>query len=180
MIRSCTADRLTSEIIQFVMYLEESVNFLLGTLKNPKDKTAGFQAIGLMAISVQENISKHLGRIMEVIRSSLPPKDLPLKKYKSFVVDPAVFTCISMLSRAVGNIMMKDVRELLDSMLATGLSPALTAALRDLATQIPQLKKDIQDGLLKILSLVLIGRPLKHPGAPKSPLSPLPIAGIFL
>ncbi|XP_071144772.1 serine/threonine-protein kinase mTOR-like isoform X1 [Mytilus edulis] len=162
------------------VYLEESINFLLGTLKNPKDKTAGFQAIGLMAISVQENISKHLTRIMEVIRSSLPPKDLPLKKYKSFVVDPAVFTCISMLSRAVGNVMMKDVRELLDSMLATGLSPALTAALRDLATQIPQLKKDIQDGLLKILSLVLIGRPLKHPGAPKSPLSPLPIAGALL
>ena len=58
-------------------------------------------------------------------------------------------------------------------------SPALTAALRDLATQIPQLKKDIQDGLLKILSIVLIGRPLKHPGAPKSPLSPLPVGGIF-
>jgi hypothetical protein len=63
----------------FCRYLEESINFLLGTLKNLKDRTAGFQATGLMAISVQGNISKHLGRIMEVIRSSLPPKDLPVK-----------------------------------------------------------------------------------------------------
>ena len=56
-------------------------------------------------------------------------------------------------------------------------SPALTAALRDLATQIPQLKKDIQDGLLKNLSLVLMGRQLKHPGAPKGPPSPLSPSG---
>ena len=45
-------------------------------------------------------------------------------------------------------------------------SPALTAALRELATQIPQLKKDIQDGLLKTLCLVLMGKTLRHPGAP--------------
>lgn len=44
-------------------------------------------------------------------------------------------------------------------------SPALTAALRELATQIPQLKKDIQDGLLKMLSYILMGHHLRHPGA---------------
>ena len=91
------------------------------------------------------------------------------RKQKSFVVDPAVFTCISMLAKAIGPGMKKDVQELLDSMLATGLSPALTASLRDLANQIPQLKKEIQDGLLKNLSMILMGKPLRHPGAPKSP-----------
>lgn len=39
--------------------------------------------------------------------------------------------------------------------------------LYDLSRQIPQLKKDIQDGLLKILSLVLMHKPLRHPGMPK-------------
>ena len=74
-----------------------------------------------------------------------------------------------MLAKAIGPGMKKDVQELLDSMLATGLSPALTASLRDLANQIPQLKKEIQDGLLKNLSMILMGKPLRHPGAPKSP-----------
>lgn len=46
-------------------------------------------------------------------------------------------------------------------------SPALTAVLYDLSRQIPQLKKEIQDGLLKMLSLVLMHKPLRHPGMPK-------------
>ena len=82
-----------------------------------------------------------------------------------------------MLAKAIGPGMRKDVHDLLESMLATGLSPALTAALRDLASQIPQLKKEIQDGLLKNLSLVLMGRPLKHPGATRSPATPTPSSG---
>lgn len=40
---------------------------------------------------------------------------------RHFTVDPAVFTCISMLARAMGPEMTHDVRELLDSMFATGL-----------------------------------------------------------
>jgi len=47
-------------------------------------------------------------------------------------------------------------------------SPALTASLEQLAQTIPQLRKDIQDGLLKTLSIVLMGKPLRHPGAPKT------------
>ena len=58
-------------------------------------------------------------------------------------------------------------------------SPALTASLKDLATQIPQLKKDIQDGLLHMLSLILMRKPLKHPGAPKSSHTSLPQSSAF-
>lgn len=54
-----------------------------------------------------------------------------------------------------------------DFCLLLALSPALTAVLYDLSRQIPQLKKDIQDGLLKMLSLVLMHKPLRHPGMPK-------------
>ncbi|XP_062572359.1 serine/threonine-protein kinase mTOR-like [Saccostrea cucullata] len=158
------------------LYLDETISFLLGSLKTTRDKTSTFQAIGLLAISVQDNIVRYLPGILDVIRTSLPPKDLPAKKQKNVTVDPAVFTCISMLARAVGPAMIKDVRDLLDSMFATGLSPALTAALRDLAIQIPQLKKEIQEGLLKNLSLILMGRQLRHPGAPKSPVMPLPLS----
>ncbi|XP_060595349.1 serine/threonine-protein kinase mTOR-like [Ruditapes philippinarum] len=159
------------------LYLEETLYFLIAALKSQREKTTAFQAIGLLAISVNQNISKYLSRIMEIVRLALPSKDTQTKKHKNFVVDPSVFTCISMLAKAIGPGMRKDVHDLLESMLATGLSPALTAALRDLAAQIPQLKKEIQDGLLKNLSLVLMGRPLKHPGATRSPATPSPASG---
>jgi len=53
-------------------------------------------------------------------------------------------------------------------------SPALTASLRQLARMIPELRKDILEGLLKMLSLVLLGRPLQHLGAPKPKAASLP------
>ena len=53
-------------------------------------------------------------------------------------------------------------------------SPALTASLQQLARMIPELRKDILEGLLKMLSLVLLGRPLQHPGAPKPKAASLP------
>ena len=59
-----------------------------------------------------------------------------------------MFTCISMLGRALGPTIQAPVKQLIEPMLAVGLSPSLTAALRDLATQIPGLKKNIQVSLL--------------------------------
>ncbi|PVD35573.1 hypothetical protein C0Q70_02536 [Pomacea canaliculata] len=146
-------------------YLADTIHFLLTSLKRERDRTQAFQAIGYLAISIQSEMFRHLPQVMEIIRASLPAKDYSSKKMRHFTVDPAVFTCISMLARAMGPEMTHDVRELLDSMFATGLSPALTAALRELATQIPQLKRDIQDGLLKTLSFILMGHTLRHPGA---------------
>lgn len=59
-------------------------------------------------------------------------------------------------------------------------SPALTAALKDIATQVPSLKKDIQNGLLHVLSMVLMGRPLRRPGAPKQPPVTVPVTGWWI
>ncbi|XP_035824600.1 serine/threonine-protein kinase mTOR isoform X2 [Aplysia californica] len=150
-------------------YLQDTINFLLGILKRERDRSQAFLAVGFLAIAVQGEIFTYMSRIMDIIRASLPSRDLSTKKNRNFVVDPAVFTSVSMLARAMGPTLTHDVKELLESMLATGLSPALTAALRELATQIPQLKKDIQDGLLKNLSQVLMGQTLRHPGASSIP-----------
>jgi len=57
-----------------------------------------------------------------------------------------------------------EFKELLEAMLSVGLSPALTTCLRELASRIPVLKKDIAEGLLRMLSLVLMHQPLRHPG----------------
>lgn len=40
---------------------------------------------------------------------------------KGLPVDPAVFTCVSMLAKAVGPKIAKDVKELLEPMMSVGL-----------------------------------------------------------
>ena len=72
-----------------------------------------------------------------------------------------------MLARAVREGIKHDVSAMLDSMLSAGLSPALTTALYKLALYIPAFKKEIAEGLLKILSLILMQQPFRHPGTPK-------------
>uniref|UniRef100_A0A8C5B3T0 Serine/threonine-protein kinase TOR n=1 Tax=Gadus morhua TaxID=8049 RepID=A0A8C5B3T0_GADMO len=148
-------------------YLADTMGYLLGCLKKEKERTAAFQALGLLVVAVRVEIQPYLSRVLEIIKAALPPKDFAHKRQKTMQVDATVFTCISMLSRALGPSIQPDIKELLEPMLAVGLSPALTAVLYDLSRQIPQLKKDIQDGLLKMLSLVLMHKPLRHPGMPK-------------
>ncbi|XP_033096355.1 serine/threonine-protein kinase mTOR-like [Anneissia japonica] len=155
-------------------YLEDTMAYFLSCLRKERERSSAFQALGLLAVAAKHNISQeNIRKILDVIKSSLPHKDYTHnKKHKVVVVDPAVFTCISMLAKAVGTSISADIKELLEPMLAVGLSPALTASLHDLAHQIPHLKKDIQDGLLKMLSLVLMNKPLRHPGTPKGYTSP--------
>lgn len=73
-------------------------------------------------------------------------------------LESSVFMCISLLAGALGRSMNDHFKEMLDGMLAGGLNPALTSALRHLALAIPPLKRAIQDGLLQMLRLVLMGR----------------------
>uniref|UniRef100_A0A5F8HCW1 Serine/threonine-protein kinase mTOR n=1 Tax=Monodelphis domestica TaxID=13616 RepID=A0A5F8HCW1_MONDO len=148
-------------------YLHDTMNHVLSCVKKEKERTAAFQALGLLSVAVRSEFKVYLPRVLEIIRAALPPKDFAPKRQKAIQVDATVFTCISMLARAMGPGIQQDIKELLEPMLAVGLSPALTAVLYDLSRQIPQLKKDIQDGLLKMLSLVLMHKPLRHPGMPK-------------
>ncbi|XP_036113118.1 serine/threonine-protein kinase mTOR isoform X2 [Molossus molossus] len=153
--------------VEDTQYLQDTMNHVLSCVKKEKERTAAFQALGLLSVAVRSEFKIYLPRVLDIIRAALPPKDFAHKRQKAMQVDATVFTCISMLARAMGPGIQQDIKELLEPMLAVGLSPALTAVLYDLSRQIPQLKKDIQDGLLKMLSLVLMHKPLRHPGMPK-------------
>ncbi|XP_064459506.1 serine/threonine-protein kinase mTOR-like [Ornithodoros turicata] len=145
-------------------YLPEAMSYLLGCLR--RERSMAFLSIGLLAVAVGDHMQQYLPRIMEVVSASLPSNATPSKK-KGLTLDPAVFTCISLLARAHKRLIVAEVKDLLEPMLNTGLSPALTAALHEISMHIPLLKKDIQDGLLKTLSCILMHKPLRHPGMPK-------------
>lgn len=71
------------------------------------------------------------------------------------------------LSHAVKDYIAVDIQNILEPMLSTGLTTPLTVCLRELAKNIPELKHPISLGLLKMLSQILLNKPLHHPGMPR-------------
>lgn len=135
-------------------YLKTTVNFLLATLKGKeKDRNMAFVTLGFLAVAVENDIKKFLPSIVEIIKSTLPPKDAVKRKT---TVDPSVFMCITLLGHAVKSGISQEITDTLESMISTGLSPALTICFRELAENVPVVRRQISDGLLKMLSQVLI------------------------
>ncbi|ODN03392.1 Serine/threonine-protein kinase mTOR, partial [Orchesella cincta] len=149
-------------------FLSLTMSYLLQSLRS-KERNEAFITIGLVSVAIDGNIKLHLPKIMEALRSSLPGRETPRKGQK---FDPASFTCITLLSISVKSAIREELSDMLESMLATGLSPALTTALREIQLQIPALKREINDGLLKILSQTLMNQPWRHPGMPKNIIIP--------
>jgi len=54
---------------------------LLSSLKRERERALAFQAIGLLAVSVEleRDLNRHLRRIMDVIKTALPSRDIPQK-----------------------------------------------------------------------------------------------------
>lgn len=52
---------------------------LLGCLKKEKERTAAFQALGLLVVAVRAEIQPYLTKILEIIKAALPPKDFAHK-----------------------------------------------------------------------------------------------------
>lgn len=149
-------------------HLKNIVEYLLYTLKNrEKDRNIAFVTLGFIAVAVDKSIQqdRYIDKIMDVIKASLPQKDVPSKK--KTVMDPSVFMCITLLGHAVKNGISKDVKDILEPMFSTGLTPGLTICLRELAENIPNIKREVSDLLLKMLSQVLLNKPQTQSGTPK-------------
>lgn len=155
-------------------FLDDVLLYLLNIIRNKeKNSNMTFVTIGFIAVAVEQNIGRALPKIMELLRVALPQtRDTQSKK--KVIPDPAVFMCITLLGHAVKSDIAEDLKDLLDPMLSTGLSPALTICLNELAENIPYLKREIMDGLLRMLSQVLMQKQSSHQlsgGTPKHNLS---------
>ncbi|XP_002042098.2 serine/threonine-protein kinase Tor [Drosophila sechellia] len=138
-------------------YLQTCVSHLMQILRGKeKDRTVAYITIGYIAVAVQSAIEVHLSSIMTSVKVALPAKDLTSKR--KVPVDPAVFACITLLAHAVKSEIADDVKDILEQMFYTGLSPALTVCLRELSENVPQLKSAITEGLIGILSQVLMNK----------------------
>ena len=163
-------------------YLKETLQYLSGAFRRERERSAAFKANGLVILAVrsQKKDLELLAKItLDQIKQVLPMKDTGHKSKRQLSVDPMVFACIGCLARAAGKSNYNQLKELLQPMLSVGLSPALTACLSDLARECTQLKKNIQDGLMKILSQILRSRSSRST-QPKSSSQPATPAGTAL
>ncbi|XP_023161122.1 serine/threonine-protein kinase Tor [Drosophila hydei] len=145
-------------------YLKTCVAHLMAILRGKeKDRNVAYITIGYIAVAVETDIDKHLKHVMGSIKQALPAKDLASKRKSP--VDPSVFACITLLAHAVKSKIAEDVHEILEQMFHTGLSPALTVCLRELAENVPQLKSAITNGLIGVLFQVLMNKSATIPYA---------------
>ncbi|KAI8819891.1 armadillo-type protein [Fimicolochytrium jonesii] len=142
-------------------YMNGCMAYLLAQLKKDRDRSAGFVAIGKVAIAVGSSISPYLDSTLQNIKEGLS-----VKGKGRLVTEAPIYQCISMLAQAVGPALTKYMHELLEQMFAGGLSEPLRQALVDLSIYIPPLLSTIQEKLLNLLSMILSGQPYRHPGAP--------------
>ncbi|GBP30110.1 hypothetical protein EVAR_94953_1 [Eumeta japonica] len=146
-------------------YLNTTIYHLLSILRSKeRDRNMAFTTLGLIAAAVDKDIKDYIPRIVDVIKFALPVKDASSKR-KTWV-DPSVFRCITILGSAVKDLVVGDIKELLEAMFATGLSPSLTICLQELSQNIPALRAEISEGLINMLSVVLRNKPFLHPGLP--------------
>ena len=151
-------------------YLHKFMVYLQAVLKKEKERNSAFLAIGAMARAVGGAMGQYLDGILLYIRESLGIKT----KNRAAVDEGPMFICISMLSFAVGQSLSKYMEALLDPIFACGLTKPLERALVDMAHNIPPIRGTIQEKLLDLLSLILVGSPYRPLGCPENRVLPLP------
>lgn len=102
-------------------YLNVTMHYLLTSIRSrEKDRNMAFTTLGLLAAAIEGEIKTYIPKILDVIKQALPVRDSQSKK--RLIIDPSIFACITLLSSAVQELVINDIKELLDAMFATGLS----------------------------------------------------------
>jgi FKBP12-rapamycin complex-associated protein len=120
-----------------------------------------FEAIGLVAAAMGSKMKPFIEQILACVKDGLQSRGK-----KNPTPEPAIFFCIGYLATAVGPHLTKYMHELLDLMFACGLSVYLVQALDRIVRSVQPLLRVIQDRLLDMLSMVLIGQSYRPLGAP--------------
>ncbi|KAF8448980.1 phosphatidylinositol 3-kinase [Boletus edulis BED1] len=144
-------------------YLHKSMSHLLTQLEKPNERSFAFIAIGHTATAVGSEMKSFLDSIMAHIKLGLQQRGK-----KNAPSEEPIFQCVGMLASAVGPNLTKLLHDQLDLFFACGLSEPLRQALVAIARNIPPLLKTIQDRLLDLLSMILVGQPYKVIGTPPS------------
>ncbi len=65
-------------------YLDQTVEYVLGFVNKDREKGRAFLALGLLALISKNAIKRHVPRIVQVVRASLPPPPTAVKYDSTF------------------------------------------------------------------------------------------------
>ncbi|PVU91733.1 hypothetical protein BB561_004248 [Smittium simulii] len=136
-------------------YMERAMGFLIPQSKKKSDQEDAFIAIGKMALATKELYTSFLVPTMATLRSYL----IESIKYKGSYSVSGAFECIGSISKALGPVILKHIQDIVGIVLMTGLSTPLCSVLEILIQEIPQLALDIQERLIDMISVTLVGKP---------------------
>lgn len=146
-------------------HIQQATDYLI-LLTNDKDRASeSFNALGLLILALRDSIKlpkTFLKSTIDAVWSKISPETT--KKYRE--IDPAVYNCISYLlrSKITGlDSYKKLLIEQLENM-SIRLSSGLIQVLKDITETDLKLKKSIQQHLLQYLFLILVHKPIHHPG----------------
>lgn len=143
--------------------LGEVLEYLRKISKQKDNKSASFISLGLLAVAVGSKISRRKDIIFPHLKAALQSKE---KKHKIQTYEPALFSCVTMLSLALKEnkaINLNEIKAFVDDLFNLGLSSSLVRSMESLCCVDNELKMHIQSSLIRLLHFVLIGRPMQHP-----------------
>ena len=139
------------------IHLENTKNLVLQSFRKEKDRFQPFLPLGLIILAVKERIQPYFKEIMNILKSYLNTNKerSQTNQKKKYTIDPTFYTCVGLISKSLKQTALNEIRELIEPMIQSGISPALTNSLFEISNNVPELKKEIQEGLFKILKNVL-------------------------
>ncbi|PVV01454.1 hypothetical protein BB560_004126 [Smittium megazygosporum] len=149
---------MTSKTAAGESYMERTMSFLISQTKKQSDCECAFFAIGKLALATKELYTPFLTSSLDAIRHFL----VYYLKSKIALDITSVFECVSNISKALGPVILKDIQDVIGIMLLTGLSLPLCNSLEILIQEIPQLSVEIQERLIDMISIALVGKTFYH------------------
>ncbi|OMJ20268.1 Target of rapamycin [Smittium culicis] len=136
-------------------FMQRSMNLLIPLTKRSKEQQVAFESIGKISLSTKQLFTPYLSTTFDVIRDYLfySHNSNQTKNLSS------AFNCISDIAISLGPAIVKHIQDLLDIMLMVGLIPPLCESLKILKQEVSQLSNVIQERLLDMISIVLVGKP---------------------
>lgn len=83
------------------------MGYLLGCLKKEKERTAAFQALGLLVVAVRAEIQPYLSKVLEIIKAALPPKDFAHKSVTQNTFSSESFKIVKSRHISTGTVLQR-------------------------------------------------------------------------
>eukprot|EP00834_Sanchytrium_tribonematis_P001859 NODE_49_length_31687_cov_0.791123.p1 type:complete len:2184 gc:universal NODE_49_length_31687_cov_0.791123:15256-8705(-) len=130
------------------------LEFLLSPLRKEKDRPKALVCCCELACYLNLECKNYVEQIIKQI------KDLFNGKFRKLCIED-IFTCISLLSKALPAELSIYIPDLMGMIFSSGLSSQMRQTLSDVAVNVPSFIPVIQEKLLNLLSMVLTSHPYR-------------------